>query len=62
MPVAVQLVTHLVAARYFIAILQSLFLAGDVWPVFLPNIFAMLAIGGVFLGITARKSGKTLDT
>jgi ABC-2 type transport system permease protein len=62
MPAIIRAITHVVPARYFVSSLQTVFLAGDVWPVFLPNIFAMLAIGGVFLGITARKSGKTLDT
>ncbi|MGD8309751.1 MAG: ABC transporter permease [Chromatiales bacterium] len=62
MPAIIRAITHVVPARYFVSSLQTVFLAGDVWPVFLPNIFAMLAIGGVFLGITARKSGKSLDT
>ena len=31
MPAAVQVITHVIAARYFVAILQTLFLAGDVW-------------------------------
>src|SRR5512146_1452462 len=33
MPGIVQVITHVVAARYFVAILQSLFLAGDLWSV-----------------------------
>ncbi len=37
MPRAVQIITHIVAARYFVAILQSVFLAGNVWSVILPN-------------------------
>jgi ABC-2 type transport system permease protein len=61
MPVIIRAITHVVPARYFVSSLQTVFLAGDVWSVFLPNMFAMLAIGGVFLGITARKSGKSLD-
>ena len=30
-------------ARYFVAILQTLFLAGDVWCVILPNALALAA-------------------
>lgn len=61
MPVIIRAITHVVPARYFVSSLQTVFLAGDVWSVFLPNMIAMLAIGGVFLGITARKSRKSLD-
>lgn len=62
MPPIIRAITHVVPARYFVSSLQTVFLAGDVWSVFLPNMFAMLVIGGVFLGITARKSRKSLDT
>ena len=62
MPLIIRVITHIVPARYFVSSLQTVFLAGDVWSVFLPNMLAMLAIGGVFLGITARKSRKSLDT
>ncbi|MGA8205486.1 MAG: ABC transporter permease [Woeseiaceae bacterium] len=62
MPLIIRVITHVVPARYFVSSLQTVFLAGDVWSVFLPNMLAMLAIGGVFLGITARKSRKSLDT
>jgi len=62
MPVIIRAISHVVPARYFVSSLQTVFLAGNVWSVFLPNMLAMLAIGGVFLGITARKSRKSLDT
>ena len=38
----VQFITHLVPARYFVAILQTVFLAGNVWSVILPNAGAWL--------------------
>lgn len=62
MPVIIRTVTYIVPARYFVSSLQTVFLAGDVWSLFMQNMLAMLAIGGVFLGITARKSRKSLDT
>jgi ABC-2 type transport system permease protein len=61
MPPVIRFVTYIIPARYFVSSLQTVFLAGNVWSVFLPSILAMLAIGGVFLGITARKSRKSLD-
>lgn len=61
MPPLVQGLTHLVAARYFVAILQSVFLAGNVWSVLLPNAAALVVMAAVFLGITRRKSRKRLE-
>jgi ABC-2 type transport system permease protein len=37
MPTAVRLLTYAMPARYYVALLQTLFLAGDVWGVVLPN-------------------------
>jgi ABC-2 type transport system permease protein len=61
MPTVVQAITHLVAARYFVAIVDSLFLAGNVWSVILPNALALVVMAAVFLGITWRKTRKRLD-
>jgi len=61
MPAVVQAITHLVVARYFVAIVQTLFLAGNVWPVILPNALALAVMAAIFLGITWRKSRKRLD-
>lgn len=61
MPQAIQVITHIVAARYFVSILQTIFLAGDVWPVILSNAGALLIMAVLFLGITWRKSRKRLD-
>ena len=61
MPPVVQALTHLVVARYFVAIVQTLFLAGDVWAVILPNAAALAAMAALFLGLTWRKSRKRLE-
>jgi ABC-2 type transport system permease protein len=61
MPAVIRWFTHIIAARYFVASLQTVFLAGDVWSLFLPDIGAMLAIGAVFFAITALKTRKSLD-
>lgn len=61
MPQAIQVITHIVAARYFVFILQTIFLAGDVWPVILGNAGALLLMAVLFLGITWRMSRKRLD-
>ncbi|MBS4098179.1 MAG: ABC transporter permease [Sulfuricella sp.] len=61
MPAVVQAITHIVVARYFVAIVQTLFLAGDVWAVVIPNALALLAMALFFLGVTWRKSRKHLE-
>lgn len=61
MPAAVRVITHIVAARYFVAILQSVFLAGDVWPVILPNAAALVAMAVIFLGLARLTARKRLD-
>ena len=61
MPPIVQALTHVVAARYFVSILQSLFLAGDVWSVILTNSAALALMAVFFLGLTWRKTRKELD-
>ncbi len=61
MPPPIQLVTHIVAARYFVSILQTLFLAGTVWSVVLPNLFALTVMAAVFLGVARLVARKRLD-
>jgi len=61
MPPVVQAITHVIAARYFVAILGTLFLAGDVWNVIIPNAFALVLMAAVFLGLTWRNTRKRLE-
>ena len=61
MPPVVQVITHIVAARYYIAILQTVFLAGNDWSVIVPNALALVAMATIFLGITWKKSRKRLE-
>lgn len=61
MPAVVQGITHIVVARYFVAIVQTLFLAGDVWAVVLPNALALVIMAAFFLGVTWLKSKKRLE-
>ena len=62
MPVAIQTITYLIPARYFVSSLQTVFLAGDVWSVFLPNLAAMATIGLFFFVIAKRKTRKNLES
>jgi ABC-2 type transport system permease protein len=61
MPQAIQVITHVIPARYFVAILHSVFLAGDIWPIILANSAALLLMAVIFLGVARRKTHKRLD-
>jgi ABC-2 type transport system permease protein len=60
-PLAIRLVSYLVPARYFVALLQTMFLAGDVWGVILPNAAVLALVAAVMLALTRRATRKTLD-
>ncbi len=61
MPAPIQVVTHIVPARYFVAILQTLFMTGDIWLVILSNSAALLLMMVILLGLARRKTRKRLD-
>jgi ABC-2 type transport system permease protein len=61
MPRAIQVITHIVAARYLVSILQSVFLAGDVWSIILPNAAALAVMAVIFLGAARAITHKRLD-
>ena len=53
MPAPLRMLTYALPARYYVALLQTMFLAGDVWPVILPNT-AVLGVMAVLLAILTR--------
>jgi ABC-2 type transport system permease protein len=58
MPTPIQWVTNIVPGRWLIPSLQTVFLAGDIWPLFLRDIAVMMAFGTVFLGLAVRTTRK----
>ncbi len=61
MPAGIRNLTYIIAARYYVAILQTVFLAGDVWSVIWPNAAALAAMALFFLAVVRRKTRKRLD-
>lgn len=61
MPAWLQVVTLIVPARYMNVSLQTVFLAGDLWAVLLPNMLFMLLVGAVFFGLTWLNLHKRVD-
>jgi ABC-2 type transport system permease protein len=60
MPILIQALTYLVPARYYVEVLKTVFLAGDVWPVLWPNLLMLVAQAALFLGATYKISHKRL--
>ena len=60
-PLFIQVISHVVPARYFVAISHSLFMAGDIWPVLLPNALALALMAVVFISLAFRKISKRLE-
>lgn len=61
MPWPIQGVTHLIAARYYVSILQSIFAAGNIWSVIIPNSLALIIMSAVFLLLVKRRTRKSLE-
>ena len=60
MPAAVRMITHLLPARYYVTLLQTIFLAGDIWAVILPNAAVLAGMMIVLLWLTRRVTQKKL--
>jgi len=60
-PRFVQIISHVVPARYFVAISHTLFMAGDVWPILWPNALALAGMACLFIGLAYRKLSKRLE-
>jgi ABC-2 type transport system permease protein len=61
MPVAVRALTMILPARYYVAVLQTAFLAGDVWSVIVPNMVVMAVMAAALLGLARFITRKRLD-
>jgi ABC-2 type transport system permease protein len=61
MPLPIQILTRLIPARYFVTCLQTIFLAGDIPSVLVPNTLALCAIATVLMLLVAKKTNKRLD-
>jgi ABC-2 type transport system permease protein len=61
MPVAVRLITYMLPARYYVALLQTVFLAGDVWSVIVPNTLVLAAMAIVLALGNRALMRKRLD-
>jgi ABC-2 type transport system permease protein len=61
MPRWLQLLTNLIPARHYVESLQTIFLAGDLWPQLVRNMLMLMGVAILFFGITLAQSHKRLD-
>jgi ABC-2 type transport system permease protein len=60
MPTPIWLITYVLPARYYVALLQTIFLAGNVWSVILPNAAVLACMAALLLFLTRRATQKKL--
>jgi ABC-2 type transport system permease protein len=60
MPAVVRLLNSLLPARYYVALLQTIFLAGDVWSVIVPNAAVLAVMAGALWVVTRSVTQKKL--
>jgi len=61
MPAVIRAVTYLVPARYFVTAMQTLFQAGDIWPVLGRSMLFLAIASAIFVGLTALKTRRNLE-
>jgi ABC-2 type transport system permease protein len=60
MPIVVRAVTSVLPATYYVELLQTLFLAGNIWPLILKDCAALAIAAGAFLTLARVKTRKEL--
>jgi ABC-2 type transport system permease protein len=60
MPAVVHLITYALPARYYVSLLQTIFLAGDIWPVIFRDVIVLAIMATVLLFLTRRVTQKKL--
>ena len=60
LPAVVQGITFLLPARYYVTLLQTIFLVGDVWTVIVPNAGVLALMMALLLWLARRSTRKRL--
>lgn len=61
MPAFVRAFTYILPARYYVSLVQTIFLAGDVWLVILPNALVLALMAALLLNMARRSLRKELE-
>ena len=60
-PIFIQVLSNIVPAKYFVNIVQTLFLAGNIGSVLWPNLAGLAVLALVFMTLAFRKTRKSLE-
>jgi ABC-2 type transport system permease protein len=61
LPVAIRFLTYVFPARYYVSLLQTVLLAGNVWAIVLPNLVMLGAMATLLFVLTRIVTKKRLD-
>lgn len=61
MPLPIRIITYIFPGRYYVSCLQTIFMAGDIWKLILPNLSAMSLIALLIFAATIAKTPKRLE-
>lgn len=61
MPEPVQILSDFISAKYFVACSQNLFLAGNIWDIFIPNGIFMIVMSTILYILIYRYTAQRLD-
>jgi ABC-2 type transport system permease protein len=59
-PLAVRLISYLMPARYYVSLLQTVFLAGNIWGVIIPNGIVLTVTAATLLILSRAATHKRL--
>jgi ABC-2 type transport system permease protein len=60
MPTVIRAVSYALPARYYVSLLQTLFLAGNIWGVVLPNAAVLAVMAGALMALARVVTAKRL--
>jgi ABC-2 type transport system permease protein len=60
MPEVIRLISYALPARYYVTLLQTIFLAGNVWSVIVPNAMVLAVMATVLWILTRAMTRKKL--
>ncbi|WP_414716680.1 MULTISPECIES: ABC transporter permease [unclassified Sulfurospirillum] len=61
MPIALQIFTYIIPARYFVESLQTIFLVGNIPSIFIKDMACMFLVGLFFFTLVVKKTKKGLE-
>jgi len=61
MPYIIQIISYCFPARYYVTCLQTIFITGDIWALFFPNMLFMFAVALLFFVLTIRITPERME-